>query len=199
MNEVVQRAEQLPEDGVPAEIVAWLPYDTDLDNVQRQKAATPTRAMLSEADVQAEFARMCKPNAVVSERTSGGFADPNATHVAALQAAAETSEACRAETTTAVVYTGNRLLDQFEPWYFAFAFAFLFPYGSGMPDPPSWSPKLRQIGIGRLDSRPGICIFGRQSICLGICPHTTRQSLMKPSKNIVHYVPKKLRPAPCNY
>ena len=143
MNEVVQRAEQLPEDGVPAEIVAWLPHDTDLDNVQRQKAATPTRAMLSEADVQAEFAHMCKPNAVVSERTSGGFADPNATHVAALQAAVGTAEACKAETTTAVVYTGNRLLDQFEPWYFAFAFAFLFPYGSGMPDPPSWSPKLR--------------------------------------------------------
>ena len=99
--------------------------------------------MLSEADVQAEFAHMCKPNAVVSERTSAGFADPNATHVAALQAAVGTAEACKAETTTAVVYTGNRLLDQFEPWYFAFAFAFLFPYGSGMPDPPSWSPKLR--------------------------------------------------------
>ena len=64
MNEVVQRAEQLPEDGVPAEIVAWLPHDTDLDNVQRQKAATPTRAMLSEADVQAEFAHMqtCRPS-----------------------------------------------------------------------------------------------------------------------------------------
>ena len=221
MNEVVQRAEQLPEDGVPAEIVAWLPHDTDLDNVQRQKAATPTRAMLSEADVQAEFAHMCKPNAVVSERTSGGFADPNATHVAALQAAVETGEACRAETATAVVYTGNRLLDQFEPWYFAFAFAFLFPYGirqagvpnfgtgayrmlcasSSQPGCVAWPgvANRKSIGIGHLDSRPGICISGRQSICLGICPHTTRQSLMKPNKSFAHCAPKKLKPVPCNY
>ena len=206
MNEVVQRAEQLPEDGVPAEIVAWLPHDTDLDNVQRQKAATPTRAMLSEADVQAEFAHMCKPNAVVSERTSGGFADPNATHVAALQAAVQTGEARRAETTTAVVYTGNRLLDQFEPWYFAFALLFssrmelecrirqagVPNFGTGVHRMlcasslqlgcVAWpgAVNLKSIGIGRSDSRVGICISGRQSICLGICPHTTRQSLMKP-------------------
>ena len=58
---------------------------------------------------------------------------------------------------------------------------------------------LKSIGIGRSDSRVGICISGRQSICLGICPHTTRQSLMKPNKNFVPCVPKKLKPAPCNY
>ena len=143
MREALQRAEALPEDGVPAEIVAWLPHDSDLDDVQRQKAATPTRAMLTQEELHAEFAYMCKPNAVVGERTTCGAGDINAAHVAALRAAADQHQASSSETKTTAIYTGNRLLDQFEPWYFAFAFAFLFPYGSGMPDPPSWSDKPR--------------------------------------------------------
>eukprot|EP00435_Cladocopium_sp_Y103_P056182 s569_g18.t2 len=102
MEEVIQRAEELPEDGVPAEIVAWLPHDADLDNLQRQKAATPVRAMLPHAELQAEFAHMCKPNAVVSERTSAGFSDANATHVAALQAAVEKTNLGNVQTQTAV-------------------------------------------------------------------------------------------------
>jgi hypothetical protein len=143
MSEAMQRAEALPEDGVPAEIVAWLPPDSDLDDVQRQKAATPARTMLTQEDLQAEFAYMCKPNAVVGERTTNGFGDVNAAHVAALRAAVDQRDGSSGEPKTAVIYTGNRLLDQFEAWYFAFAFAFLFPYGSGMPDPPSWSNKPR--------------------------------------------------------
>ena len=143
MAEAAARAEDLPEDGVPVEIIALLAHDNDLDNVQRQKAATPVRDMLSPAEVRDEFAYMCKPNAVVGERTSAGLADINAQQVAALHAVASQSQPTCPDDTTLVIHTGNRLLDQFESWYFALAFAFLFPYGSAMPDPPKWSTKAR--------------------------------------------------------
>jgi len=39
--------------------------------------------------------------------------------------------------------TGNKLIDQFEPWYFGVAFAFLFKYCTGMPDPPAFMKKAR--------------------------------------------------------
>ena len=32
------------------------------------------------------------------------------------------------------VITGNKMIDQFEPWYFGVAFAFVFSYCIGMPD-----------------------------------------------------------------
>ena len=140
LTDAAARADSLPEDGVPAEIVALLPHDKDLENVQRQKAATPVRELLPVEEVQRELATMCKPNAVVNERTSDGFGDDNAQQVAALYALAQPQPQSGE---TLVVHTGNRLLDQFEPWYFAFAFPFLFPYGTGMPDPPAWSVKAR--------------------------------------------------------
>eukprot|EP00435_Cladocopium_sp_Y103_P052258 s774_g16.t1 len=134
MEDAVSRAHQLPEDGVPEELIALLPYDDDLDNVQRQKAATPVRNMLVPAEVQEEFAHM----------TAAGQGDENAQHAAALHAiAAGSQHAMHRADDAIVIHTGNRLLDQFEPWYFAFAFAFLFPYGTGMPDPPAWSTKPR--------------------------------------------------------
>eukprot|EP00435_Cladocopium_sp_Y103_P006429 s3270_g2.t1 len=134
MEDAVQRADQLPEDGVPEELIALLPYDDDLDNIQRQKAATPVRNMLVPAEVQEEFAHM----------TAAGQGDENAQHAAALHAiAAGSQHAMHGADDAIVIHTGNRLLDQFEPWYFAFAFAFLFPYGTGMPDPPAWSTKPR--------------------------------------------------------
>ena len=141
LNAAAARCETLPEDGVPAEIIALLPHDSDLDHVQRQKAATPVREHLSAEEVQAEFTNMCKPNAVVNERTSSGFGDANAQQVAALH---QLASAQKPKDQTLIIHTGNRLLDQFEPWYFAFAFPFLFPYGIGMPDPPAWSAKQRQ-------------------------------------------------------
>ena len=141
MEDALLRAEQLPEDGVPAELIALLPHDDDLENVQRQKAATPVRNLLEPREVQQEFAHACKPNAVVNERTAAGFGDENAQHAATLHAIASGSQ--HSADSAIVIHTGNRLLDQFEPWYFAFAFAFLFPYGTGMPDPPAWSTKPR--------------------------------------------------------
>eukprot|EP00438_Fugacium_kawagutii_P012955 Skav231714 [mRNA] locus=scaffold1306:362022:371836:+ [translate_table: standard] len=148
------RAERLPEDGVPSEIVALLPHDDHLENVQCQKAATPTRSMLTLEETAAELAYMCKPNAIVSERTTSGCSDVNAQHVAMLQSVAGKKAGKDDVEKSTVIYTGNRLLDQFEPWYFAFAFAFLFPYGTGMPDPPAWSAKgrfRRPDGVPRVE------------------------------------------------
>ena len=138
----LERAEDLPVDGIPPEIIALLGHDDNLANVQRQKAATPVRNMLTPDEVRDEFAYMCKPNAVVGERTSAGLADINAQQLAALHAVVSQSQPSMEETTL-TIHTGNRLLDQFESWYFALAFAFLFPYGSAMPDPPTWSAKAR--------------------------------------------------------
>ena len=137
-----ERAEDLPVDGIPPEIIALLGHDDNLANVQRQKAATPVHNMLTPDEVRDEFAYMCKPNAVVGERTSAGLADINAQQLAALHAVASQSQPSMEETTL-TIHTGNRLLDQFESWYFALAFAFLFPSGSAMPDPPTWSAKAR--------------------------------------------------------
>eukprot|EP00435_Cladocopium_sp_Y103_P058343 s631_g20.t1 len=143
LTEAAARAEDLPADGVPPEIIALLAHDSDLDNVQRQKAATPVRDMLAPEELREEFAYMCKPNAVVGERTSAGWDDINAQQVAALHAVASHTQPDSKGEPGLVIHTGNRLLDQFESWYFAFAFAFLFPYGSAMPDPPPWSTKAR--------------------------------------------------------
>ena len=142
MLEARARAEELPEDGVPPEIIALLGYDNDLDNIQRQKAATPVRESMSAEELEKDFASTLKPNAVVGERTSAGMCDTNADKVLALRQLAAQSRGF-ADEAEITIHTGNRLLDQFEPWYFAFAFAFVFPYGTGMPDPPSWSCKER--------------------------------------------------------
>ena len=150
MEEATARAQTLPEDGIPEEIIAVLPYDNDLENVQRQKAATPVRDNLTLEAVAEELNGMCKPNAVVNEKSSAGIGDTNAQQVAALEALQRDSQTDAADSALTVT-TGNRLLDQFQPWYFAFAFAYVFPFCTAMPDPPSWSAKPR---YRRVESAP---------------------------------------------
>ena len=144
MAAVIQRAEQLPEDDVPAEIVALFANDGTLTQVQRQKAATPVNEAMTEAQLEREFSRLLKPNAVVLEKSSAGFHDINARHVSAMEDIVHHSDGT-AETTLpeVVLYTGTKLLDQFQPTYFGLAFPFVFPYGLGMPDPPHWSKQAR--------------------------------------------------------
>ena len=48
-----------------------------------------------------------------------------------LLAAADSSEQ---RMQTLGVITGNKMIDQFQPWYFGVAFAFVFSYCIGMPD-----------------------------------------------------------------
>ena len=85
------KAAQLPEDAVPEEVIAVLPVDNALNQIIRQKAATPVREAMPSHDLAQEFRHMMKPNAVVAEKTSVGLTDVNASHVSALQATATKS------------------------------------------------------------------------------------------------------------
>ena len=140
MEQMYSDATALPEDGVPEEVVAMLPYDQDLNCIMRQKAATPVRQEMCADDLAEEMKSMAKPNAVVGERTSVGMADVNAQHVSALQATAARSQGPeKDEAMEFTLRTGNRLLDQFRPQYFGFACPYVFKFCTGMPDPPAWS------------------------------------------------------------
>ena len=141
---VEARAEMLPENDVPAEIIALLDNDGSLNHVLRQKAATPFNDQMSEAQVSCEFGRLLKPNAVVLEKTTAGCHDLNAQHVSALEDIVTRSQPAPAQPLPEVtLYTGTKLLDQFQPLYFALAFPFVFPYGIGLPDVPKWSQRKR--------------------------------------------------------
>ncbi len=81
-----------------------------------------------------------RPRAVVTEGESLDKQDQNAIGFAALTSLQEQDreqappppEERRAD--TLVVRTGNALVDQFQPRYFAIAFAFCFKYGTACPD-----------------------------------------------------------------
>ena len=137
------KAAQLPEDAVPEEVIAVLPLDGALNQIIRQKAATPVREAMPSHDLAEEFRHMMKPNAVVAEKTSIGLTDVNASHVSALQATATKGTGEGEEVPEYVLRTGNKLLDQFQPKYFGIAFPYVFKYCTGMPDPPAWSATAR--------------------------------------------------------
>ena len=144
MEQVALKAQDLPEHGVPPEVVAILPHDTDLDNLQPQKVATPVPECVTPAQAASELGAWLKPNAVVCEKSSVGSGDLNAQQVATLKATApgqgqEEGKAMGSLTLT----TGNRLFDQFKPEYFGMAFPHVFKFCSAMPDPPHWSPNPR--------------------------------------------------------
>ncbi|CAL1148725.1 unnamed protein product [Cladocopium goreaui] len=144
MTLVEARAEMLPENDVPAEIIALLDNDGSLNHVLRQKAATPVNDQMSEEQASCEFGRLLKPNAVVLEKTTAGCHDLNAQHVSALEEIVTRSLPASAQPLPEVtLYTGTKLLDQFQPLYFALAFPFVFPYGIGLPDVPQWSQRKR--------------------------------------------------------
>ena len=83
MEKVKEKAARLPEDVVPAEIVALLPHDDGLDQVLIQKAAAPIPGRGSVEEV-AEKLDSCRPNAVVEEKSSNDSADINAQRISAL-------------------------------------------------------------------------------------------------------------------
>ena len=144
MERVLEKAQSLPEHGVPAEVIAVLPHDDDIDHLQPQKAATPVPEAVLPERVAIEMGDWLKPNAVVSERSGVGLGDANTRQVAALEAtAAHVHGGALPDSMHATLVTGNRLLNQFQPEYFAMAFPFLFKYGMAMPDPPRWCGKPR--------------------------------------------------------
>ena len=139
-------AKLLPEDDVPPEVVALLQSDGSLDQIERQKVATPCAApgTVEEAAVELDMRR---PNSVVLERSGHEAIDYEAQRIAAVRALAETAEedlldaGSEQEAGPAPekeIISTSEPLDQFAPWYFGVAFAYLFQYCTAMPDPPEW-------------------------------------------------------------
>ena len=82
------KAQALPENGVPPELIRVIPHDDHLDKVQVQKAATPVggRSDLKGAGHDLATSR---PNAVVMEKSSYDDADINSQRIRVLHHYAE--------------------------------------------------------------------------------------------------------------
>ena len=72
-----QKAEQLPKDGVPPEIVRLLPHDTTLDKLMVQKNATPCDGARGSVGAAARDIGLRTPNAVAMEKSSVDEVDHN--------------------------------------------------------------------------------------------------------------------------
>ena len=91
---VRQKALELPEDGVPPELLQLLPDDQSLDKLQVQKAATPVEGRRDAKDPE-EAARAIavqRPNAVVCEKSCNDEGDINERRWEALRHVAEQLE-----------------------------------------------------------------------------------------------------------
>ena len=137
---VRDKAAQLPEDGVPPEVLKIIQEDMGkngepLDSkLMPQKAATPCEAPERDlASAGATFAAQ-RPRAVVAEGQ-----DQRDAHEAAKQAlenmvAELKSDGIKAGMETYEVRAGNQLIDMFRPSYWAMAFCFLFKHATAEPD-----------------------------------------------------------------
>ena len=134
---VRSRAETLPCNGVPPEILKVVnEIDNAHDKLQPQKAAAPTESMVSTEDAQTILSGQ-RARAIVPEGQSAEQQDANAVSVAAIEKMAQAlSPGYRHKSTipSVEVRTGNVMVDQFQPFYFAVAFSFCFKYCTGCPD-----------------------------------------------------------------
>ena len=94
---VRNKAQELPEAGVPPEVLRLLPLDNHLDKLQVQKAATPVEGRRNIGKVGDAFAKQ-RPQAVVLEKSANEQADINAQQIHVLRHVAEILEDPRAET-----------------------------------------------------------------------------------------------------
>ena len=159
MAEVREKACALPENAVPPEIIRYLPLDELQDKIQMQKSATPVPIARDMKDVSAHL-KALKPNAVVSEKSSGNDFDVNAQLVEAVQNLATSIRMERVE-----ARTGNVMIDQFDPLYFSVAFSFIFTYQAGMPDMPAFAkhPRHRRDDSApRIDTEEWVRIMSRR-------------------------------------
>ena len=83
MARVMEKAQQLPENGVPPELIRILPHDNSLDKLQPQKAATPV-AGRSTLEGAGQLLCETKPNGVVLEKSGMDDGDINAQRLRAL-------------------------------------------------------------------------------------------------------------------
>eukprot|EP00959_Pyramimonas_sp_CCMP1952_P435151 9111733-Pyramimonas_sp.AAC.1 len=72
-----RKAEQLPKDGVPPEIVRPLPHDTTLDKLMVQRNATPCDGARDSVGASARDMDLRTPNAVVMEKSPVDEVDAN--------------------------------------------------------------------------------------------------------------------------
>ena len=132
-----RKAQHLPHNGVPPELLKVIhSVDEANDKLQPQKAAAPVDAMVPPEQVGSSFAAQ-RPRGVVAEGESTDRKDANAIAVSALNDMVQS--ACRkggdrSSVPTIEVRTGNVMLDQFQPLYFAVAFVFCFKYCTACPD-----------------------------------------------------------------
>ena len=82
---VADTARVLPEDGVPEELLHFLPNDNTVDKIQIQKAATQVEGLRQNLSaLKAAFTEQ-RPTAVVMERSSNDVVDVNARRVTAMK------------------------------------------------------------------------------------------------------------------
>lgn len=138
--QVQERAAELPENGVPPEVLRIIKEDLGADDgpmdskLQPQKAATPCDAPQSNLAVAgAAFAKQ-RPHAVVAE--GRGQLDAHEAEKAMLENMAVELKLHDGPKglETFEVRTGNQLIDQFQPCYWAEAFCFNLVYGTAEPD-----------------------------------------------------------------
>ncbi|CAJ1354797.1 unnamed protein product, partial [Effrenium voratum] len=139
------RAAALPEDAVPPEVLRVV---TLLDGSEKindkllpQKAATPVDGRSDAVEAGRIFAAQ-RPRGVVAEGEQA--LDLNQTQIAAMRRLQDelTSDAEKA-LRSLEVRTGNQLVDQFQPLYFAAAFCFCFKFGTQV-DIHAWAVNLQK-------------------------------------------------------
>ena len=81
---MADKARLLPEDGVPSEILYFLPNDNTLDKIQIQKAATPVEGLRQNLEAMSAAFAAQRPTAVVMERSGNDVVDVNARRVTAI-------------------------------------------------------------------------------------------------------------------
>ena len=149
---VRNKAAQLPEDGVPPEVLRVLQTDLGSDDapfdskLMPQKAATPCEA--PEHDLAAAGATFAaqRPRAVVAEGQEQREAQ-EAEKLALENIVAELkSDGISTGLETYEVRAGNQLLDMFRPSYWAIAFCFLFKHATAEPDVAN-TIKTKQEGM----------------------------------------------------
>jgi len=138
--EIQEKAAELPEDGVPPEVVQIFKEelgsdDAPLDSkLQPQKAATPCEALEHDiASAGAAFSTQ-RPRTVVAEgeaRSDAHQADELALENMITELG---SDGIRSGLQTFEVRAGNQLIDMFRSCYWAIAFCFLFKHATAEPD-----------------------------------------------------------------
>ena len=133
---MLRNASQLPENGIPPEVLTVIEHLDEEDKLQPQKAATPSDGRHEDLNKAGAVFAEQRARAVVAEGRSEDRDDQNAVDVAALNQLQDQLkfEGQRKATETLELRTGNVFVDQFQPLYFATAFCFCFKHGTACPD-----------------------------------------------------------------